>query len=208
MARFVLLLLLVVAGALVIALVFDNKSRRDTRFDRLRWAFLHGRPLAGYSRPASLMEFVHPGGMRFRAPASWAIEMVDGERTISAGTADGGRRVRIEVLRLEGPASGSAVEALKSLEAEGERSVEVLPNGHALMKSLDAVRDARAVLASYTWHLGRAEPGRRLEIAVFRLRLSVESAGEVIAQSDLATLDREVREASFVEATSPPPADA
>jgi hypothetical protein len=203
MARFVLLLLLAVAGGLVIALVFDQKGRRDARFDRLRFAFLHGRPLAGYSRAASLLEFVHPGGMRFRAPASWTIEMVDGEGTVSAGAKGGSRRVRVEVLRLEGPASGSAVEALESMEAEGDRSVDVLPSGHALMKSVDAVRDAQGVFASYTWRLGRAEPGRRLDLAVFRFRLSVESAGDVIAQSDLATLDREVREASFIEATPP-----
>lgn len=201
MARFVLLLLLTLAGALVIALVFDRKSRRDARFDRLRWAFLHGTPLAGYSRAASLVEFVHPGGLRFRAPASWTIEMVDGERTISAGAGDGGRRVRLEVLQLEGPASGSAVEALKNMKAEGERSVEVLPSGHVLMKSVDAVRETRGIFASYTWRLGRAESGRRLELAVFHLRVSVEAAAEVIAQSDLAILDRAVRDARFAVAS-------
>jgi hypothetical protein len=197
MARFVLLLVLALAGALVIALVFDHKNRRDTRFDRLRWAFLHGTPLAGYARAASLVEFVHPGGLRFRAPASWTIEPGDGERTVRTGAAEGGRHVRLEVVHLEGPASGSAVEVLKSLQAEGERSVEVLPNGHALMKSVDAVRDARGVFASFTWRLGRAESGRQLQLAVFRLRLPIDAAGEVIAQSDLATLDREVREAEF-----------
>lgn len=206
MARFVLLLLLLLAGALMIALVFDHRGRRDARIDRLRAAFLHGRPLAAHSRAASLVEFVHPRGLRFRAPASWTIEMVDGERTVTVGAMAGGRRVRVEVLRLAGQAS--AVEALKSQEAESERSVEVLPSGHALMKSIDTVRDTRGVLASYTWRLGCEESGRRLEIAVFRLRLSVESAGEVIEQSDLATLDREVREARFFETASPPSADA
>ena len=207
MARFVLLLLLLLAGALMIALVFDHRGRREARIDRLRSAFLHGRPLAGHSRAASLVEFVHPRGMRFRAPASWTIEMVDGERTVTMGAAAGGRRVRVEVLRLEGQPSGSAVDALKSQEAEGERSVEVLPSGHALMKSIDTVRDTHGVVASYTWRLVREESGRRLEIAVFRLRLSVESAGEVIEQSDLTTLDREVREARFIETASPPSAD-
>lgn len=84
-----------------------------------------------------------------------------------------------------------------------ERSVELLPGGHALMKSVDSVRDARGFLASYTWRLGRAESGRHWDLAVFRLRLPLEAAGEVIAQADLATLDREVREAEFTVA--PPP---
>jgi aryl-alcohol dehydrogenase-like predicted oxidoreductase len=96
--------------------------------------------------------------------------------------------VQVEVLRLAGQASGSAVEALKSQEAEGERSVEVLPSGHALMKSIDTVRDPRGVLASYTWRLGCEESGRGLEIAVFRLLRGSGSSAR--ASVPLASMER------------------
>lgn len=200
MVRFIVLLLLVIVGALVVALFFDHRSRRDARIDRLRWAFLHGSPLAGYTRPSNLAEVVHPGGMRFRAPASWTIEMAESKGAVHAGAPEGARRVRVEVRLLDGPAPAgteSVAEALKTLEAEGERSVEVLPNGHVLMKTLEPARSEKGLVASYVWRLGRVSPPRGVEIAVFRLGLPVEAAGEVIAQSDLATLDREIREAAF-----------
>ena len=197
MARFVLLLLLVVVGALVIALFFDHRDRRDARIDRLRHAFLHGTPLAGTSRPAALVEVVHPGGVCFRVPASWAIEIVDGEQVpVPAGPA-AGRRLQVEVVHLDGPAPGSPSDALKSLVVEGERAIHVLENGQALMKSLDTVRGPDALVASYTWRLARVTDDGGLSVAVFRLPVAVESAAGVIAQSDLGTLDREIRAATF-----------
>jgi len=200
MARFIVLLLLVIVGALVIALFFDHRSRRDARIDRLRWSFLHGTPLAGHTRPSNLADVVHAGGMRFRAPTSWTIEMAENKGAVPAGAPSGARRVHVEVLRLDGPAPAgteSVVSALKALEAEGERSVELLPNGHVLMKTLEPARNEKGLVASYVWRLGRVSPPRGVEIAVFRLGLPVEMAAEVIAQSDLATLDRQVREAAF-----------
>jgi hypothetical protein len=48
MGRFVLVLILVLmAAALAEALLCDQRRRRAADVDRLRWAFLHGRPLAG-----------------------------------------------------------------------------------------------------------------------------------------------------------------
>jgi hypothetical protein len=196
MARFVLVLLLVILGALVIALVFDHRGRRDERIDRLRWAFLHGTPLAGHSRPAATAEVVHPAGMRFRAPASWAIEMMENGSAIVAGAPNGDRRIAVEVLILENTArSGQdVVAALKGVARQGEHAIDALPNGHVLMKTVAPVG---GLLASYEWRLGRAVPPGGVQIAVFRLRLAIDRAAEVIAQSDLATLDRAVREATF-----------
>jgi hypothetical protein len=204
MARFVLVLLLVAAGALVIALFFDLRGRRDARFDRLRQSFLHGLPLQGYSRPASLVEIVHPKGVTFRAPGAWTVDMREGPPA-PAAVPDGGRCVEIEVLHLEGHPSGSLTDALKSLPAEGGQAVEELPNGHVLMKTVEPTRGPQGLLATYTWRLGHATPGHGFQLAVFRLRLPVETAAEVIAQVDLATLEREVREATFSESTGVPP---
>jgi hypothetical protein len=203
MARFVLLVLLVIAGALVVALFLDHRGRRDARFDRLRQAFLHGVPLQGSAHPASLAAVAHPEGLRFRTPGSWAIALRPGGDT--GPPPDGRRCVEVEVVRLQGTATGSLADALKAIPTEGERSVEALANGHVLMKSLESGHGAGGPLASYTWRLGRPVPGGGLQLAVFRLSLPVETAAEVIAQADLATLEREVREATFFDA---PPAAA
>ena len=201
MARFVLVVLLVMVGALVVALYFDHRGKRDALFDHLRSAFLHGAPLAGYSRAAAVVEVVHPRGLRFRAPASWTIAMAE-ERGPASSAPAGGRHVRVEVLDLEGRVPGSLQDAVARLAARGPRSVEDLPGGRALVKSVDPVRGRDGLLASYVFRLGRATPGG-LQVASFIMALPAETAAEVIPQSDLAILDRAVREATFGE---PPPA--
>jgi len=192
-----LILLLVIAAALVIALVWDQRGRRDARIARLRWAFVHGTPPAGYGRPANLEPVVHPGGLTFRAPTSWTIDV--GERRTSDDPAPGvARRVHVELIRLEAQGSSgteSVTSAMKTLETTGDSSLEVLANGNVLMKALE--RSRKDLIASYVWRLGHARPPRGIQIAIFRLGFPVEAAAEVIAQSDLATLDREVREAAF-----------
>ena len=200
MARLVLVLLLVIAGALVIALFFDHRRRRDDRIDRLRWTFLHGTPLAGHTQAAALSEFVHPGGMRLRVPASWTIATAEGGHASPSGAPGAGRLVAVEVVHLQGQeASGtpSVVAALKGLDVEGERSVETLANGNVLMKTLESSREGKALLAVYAWRLGHPLPGGGLRIAGFRVRVPVEAAADVIVQSDLAILDREIRGAAF-----------
>jgi hypothetical protein len=205
MVRLVLILLLVIAGVLVVALLRDQRGRRGERIDRLRWAFLHGTPLAGYSRGGALEEYAHRGGMRFRIPASWIVETE--ERSPPAAAPSSGRRLRVEVHQLEGPPGGGTdgvVQALKGLKPEGEQSIEVLANGNVLMKTVDATRSEGVEQVVYSWRLGRAVPPGGARIAVFRLSLPVETAPDVIAQSDLATVDREVRSATFAEEPSGP----
>jgi hypothetical protein len=200
MARLVVLVaLVVIAAALVAALVRDQRRRRDERVDHLRWTFLHGRPLAGHAQAAALTEFVHPSGMRFRAPASWSIRMGDA----AAAQAGASRQVEVEVAPLTRAAAGigavgdAVSAALRAVDVEGERSVEPLPSGNVVMKSVATARDGKAVLAVYAWRLGHARADGGIEVAVFRVRVPVEAAAEVIVQSDLAVLDREVRAATF-----------
>ena len=193
-----LVLLLVVAAALVVALLRDHRRRRDERIDHLRWTFLHGQPLAGHARAAALTEFVHPSGMRFRAPASWSMRMGD----TAVAPAGASRVVEVEIVRLDAPAGiaagGDAVAAaLRALKVEGERSVEALPSGNVLMKAVESAGDGKAAVAVYVWRLGHACAGGGIDLAVFRVRVGVEAAAEVIVQSDLAVLDREIRAATF-----------
>lgn len=184
MARLILLLLLVTAGALVVAILFDRRGRREAAIDGLRWAFVHGTPPARYSRPATLADFEHPGGVRFRAPAGWEVQMASGDREVRAAAAGAGRRVVVAVTRLEpaGAAAGRpAVDALEGLAGTSERSLEVLPNGNALMKTLEVVRAERSASASYAWRLARTASSRGVQLAVFRIDLPLDAATDVIA---------------------------
>jgi hypothetical protein len=195
MVRLILVLALVgIAGALVRALLLDHRGRRDERMDTLRWTFLHGRPLGGHAPGVALTEFVHPGGLRFRVPASWTVQ-ADGAALRPTGA---GRVVELETRPGAVPGAVDGVAgALRGLRVEGERATETLASGDVIMKAVESSRDGKAVLAVYTWWLGHARPGGAVDMAVFRVRVPVERAPEVIVQSDLAVLDRELRAASF-----------
>jgi hypothetical protein len=194
MARLVLVLLLLAAAALVAALVRDNRARREERIDHLRWTFLHGQPLGASPRAVAFAEVAHPSGLRFRTPASWTV------RIGNAGPAPpgAGRVVEVAVQRLEGRAArdGDVGAALRALAVEGERSVETRPSGNVVMKAVESARDGKAVLAAYSWWLAEAR-GEGIDVAVFRVRVPVEAAAEIIVQSDLAVLDIEVGAARF-----------
>jgi hypothetical protein len=195
MIRFVLFLLLLIAATLVAALFRDQRGRRDTRVERLRFSFLHGTPLAGYSRTGALTEYSHPGGVRFRVPASWSVDLGGAPSSPVLG----GRRLQVEVVDLERAAAAEAdslMTALKGLARDTEQTMELLPNGNVLMKTLEERTAGEPVV--YSWRLGRAtQSGAR--VAVFRLAVPIDTAADVIAQSDLAAVDREVRIAAFVE---------
>jgi hypothetical protein len=194
MVRLVLVLLVVAAAFLVVALARDSRARRDERIDHLRWTFLHGRPLAGSPRAVAFAEVVHPSGLRFRVPASWTIR-IEGAGAVAAGV---GRVVELTVERREpaGAQDGGVAGVLRAVAVEGERSVETLPSGNVLMKAVEAAREGKAALAVYSWWLAVAR-GEGIDVALFRIRVPVEAAADVIVQSDIAVLDGEVRGASF-----------
>jgi hypothetical protein len=196
MVRLIVVLALVgIASALVVALLRDRGERRDEAMDRLRWSFLHGRPLGGRPSSAALTEFAHPSGLSVRLPGSWKVQ-ADGAALPPAGPS---RVVELEVLRPDASAGGidRVATALRGLRIDGERAVETLAGGDIVMKAVEPSGEAKAVTAVYTWWLGHARTDGGIDIAVFRMRVPVEAAPEVIVQSDLAVLDREVRAATF-----------
>jgi hypothetical protein len=200
MARVVLLLLLVAAATLVVALFFDFRGQRsDSRLAHLRSAFLHGSPLGGYSKPSQLREMVAFGGvLRLRVPGTWEEERQADAQVILRLDLAASRSLRLELRTLEYPGVvtvESLAQALGALKPEKERCLEVLPNGTVLMKSLEAIRGGGEARAGFQWHLGSPLPPHRARVAVFTLTVEFARAADVVAQSDVATLEREIRSA-------------
>ena len=67
------------------------------------------------------------------------------------------------------------------------------------MKTLEVIRGEGTVTASYAWRLARTSSHEGVQLAIFRIPLPADAAADVIARSDLATMDREVREAMFAD---------
>jgi len=200
MARVLILLALALAAAaLVRALSRDRGERRRDRLAGLRASFLHGAPIGVDVRPPGLREVLYRGIVRFHIPGSW-IE----EPSAAGGTAyfNASRAwtLRVELLSLEreGPVDAEAVAgALGSLKPSLERTVEILGGGLVLMKCLEAADEQGQGLLLYSWRLGQPLPEARARIALFTLSAPESRAEDVVLRSDLATLEREIRAATF-----------
>lgn len=198
MARFLFPLLLVVAGALVVALFRDRREREQQRLSGLRGSFLHGSPLGGYAPARGLSELAAPGDLlRFRLPAAWSGGF-EGSVTASFDCGSG-RRLRLELLTLEQPQASrqTLADSLGAMRPEPERSLETLPDGKLLLKYLEARGQAPNQQIVFTWHLACLLPSQQAGMAVFAFSVPAEQAGEVFVQADLALLDREIRAAAF-----------
>lgn len=197
MARFLFPLLLMVAGALVVALIRDRRQRQQRRLSSLRGSFLHGSPLAGSSPARGLLELTAPGdALRLRLPSAWSGGF---EGSASASFDCGsGRRLHLDLVTVD-PAQASREtlrDSLAALKPEGERSLESLPSGNLLLKYLEA-RGQNPDQIVFYWRLARLLPSQRALTAVCAFSVPAEQAGEVFVQTDLALLDREIRAASL-----------
>lgn len=191
-------LLLVLAGALVVALYRDRREREERRLSALRGSFLHGSPLGGYAPTRGLSELQAPDGLfRFRLPAVWSGGFEGSVRaSFDCGS---GRRLRLELLTLEQPqASQQTLEdSLGAMRPEPERSLETLPNGKLLLKYLETRGQRPSQQIVFCWQLAGLLSTPQPRIAAFAFSVPAEQAGEVYVQADLALLDREIRAATF-----------
>jgi len=204
-ARFLFPLLLVAAGALVVALIRDRRQREQRRLSSLRGSFLHGSPLGGFSPALGLVDLAAPGdAFRLRLPSTWSGGF---ESSVAASFDCGsGRRLRLDLLTVEpAPASRQTLQdSMAALRPEAERSLESLPNGNLLLKYLEAGGPSADQVVFY-WQLARLLPSQPALMAVCAFSVPAEQAGEVFVQADLALLDREIRAASLGTDRRPSP---
>ena len=198
MVRFVFILLLVAAAALVVALYFDRRGRQDEGLLRLRAAFLHGSPLGGFARQTGLQD-VACGPLRMRLPQSFLPEpQSDGSLLYR----DGSTRVntlRLEVLALQctAPASAESLEQeLARRKPEKERSLERLGD-RVLLRFLERQREGAQDLIAYCWQLGLPLPPEQARLALLTFKVPAARAGDVVVGADLALLEREIRAATL-----------
>jgi hypothetical protein len=199
MARFLFILLLVLAGAVATALVFDHRSKRTARVTRLRSAFLHGTPLGGFATSTEMRD-VQVGELRFRVPRRWRDGPSGGEQAVFqvGGPGSPTLLVRLWCLDGAGAADAAALQAvLRGLRPGRESAVQELAGGAVLLKCLEPTREAGADGVAYEWHLGRAALPNRVQVAQFTLVVTLPAADELTVQSDVSLLEREVRAASF-----------
>ena len=198
MVRLLLPLLLVVAGALVVALVRDRREREVRWLSELRGSFLHGAPLGGFGSTGGLIEREAPGGhLRFRLPAAWTGGFH--EPTTASFDCGSGRRLRVDLLTVEGRGAGgqALLESLAAIRPEPERSLETLTGGHLLLKYLEARGQNPNPQVTFSWRLARSLSSEQARVAVLSFSVPREQAGEVFVRADLALLDREVRKATI-----------
>ena len=200
MVRFLVPLLMVVAGALVVALYRDRREREGRRLSELRGCFLHGAPLAGFAPIGSRVEVADPGLLvRIRLPAGWSGGFEDSKgASFDCGS---GRRLRVELLTLEPPGAGGKglLESLAAARPEAERSLETLPGGLQLLKYLESRGGGSDQQVVFCWQLARLLSSGQARVASFAFSVPGEQAGEVYVRADLALLDREIREAAICD---------
>jgi hypothetical protein len=197
----VLLLLFAAAGTLVLALLRDRRHRQSQLLAKLRSAFLHGAPLAAPVRAASLREIAAPGGqLRFRLPETWVEESGAKGGLSFRDRSTEGRTLRLELQTSTWPEPVDAATVAATFGQtlpEKERSIEPLSNGNVLMRWLEESRDGSRELAVYRWRLGRPLPPHEVRIALFSLAVAAEQARDVVVQADLASIEREIRNAEM-----------
>ena len=196
MVRLLLPLLLVVAGALVVALVRDRRERERLWLSELRGSFLHGAPPGVFGSTGGLIEHGAPDGrLRLRLPAAWTGGFH--EPTTASFDCGSGRRLRVDLRTVEGSGAGgqALLESLAATRPEPERSLETLTGGHLLLKYLEARNPNTQV--TFCWRLARSLSSEQARVAVLSFTVPREQAGEVFVRADLALLDREVRKATL-----------
>ena len=203
MARLIFILLLLVGGTLIMALLADRRGKQDARAARLRSSFLHGTPLGGYTQPLEMREASVGGLFRFRVPKRWreGVDPAGGSTFETGGPAS--PVLRIRVLALErtdrpGAPAPALADVLRGLRPGAESTVEELPGGRVLLKCLEVPADRKGEQVVYEWHLGAPASPPGLCIAQFSLVLPVAAAAELIVQSDVSLLERELREATLI----------
>ena len=131
MVRLLLPLLLVVAGALVVALVRDRRAREVLWLSRLRGSFLHGAPLGGVASIASLNEIQAPGGrLRLRLPAAWTGGF--DEPTKASFDCGSGRRLRVDLLTVARRGAAGPLSRRRTSTSARRRSALVTLRGRKL----------------------------------------------------------------------------
>jgi hypothetical protein len=190
--RLLLLLLVLAAGS--VALVRLVERRRRERLAQVRASFLVSVPAAREHGPDFKDVALRSGAVRLRLPRYWAEEYPDEDH---ASFRDPGNPRR--VLRLAAMAVAAAPGDLRALlqarAGEQATTLDELPEGRWLLRSLDASREDGRDVFVFQWLCAAPLPPARARLGSFRLSVPEPAALDPLTRDVVAMLDCEIRSA-------------
>jgi hypothetical protein len=188
-----LILLLVVAGGGVYLTRLVARRRRE-RLAQVRAVFLVSPRPAREHGPELKDVALRSGAVRLRLPRHWTEEYADEDH---ASFRDPGSPQR--VLRLTGAAVASAPlglrELLRSRAGQEATTVEDLPEGRVLLRSLDATREAGQEVVVFRWLSAAPLPSAVVRLATFTFSVPEKTALDPLTRDVVTLLDLEIRSA-------------
>ena len=183
----VLVLVLIGCGVYVSRMI---RKRRSERLAQARAAFLARVNAPREHRPTFKEAVLRNGAVRMRLPAHWAEEYPDEDH---ASFHDPGNPQR--VLRVKS-AAVAAPDGLRSLlqghAGREATTIEDLPGGCLILRSVDASRGDGQDLVVFRWLLASPLPPSGARLATFTLSLPEKTVFDPLAQNVVAMLDSEI----------------
>ncbi len=188
-----LLLLLVLATGSVYLVRFVERLRRE-RLAQVRAAFLVDVRAPRDRDPERKDAVLRSGAVRMRLPRYWAEEYPDEDH---ASFRDPGSPQR--VLRVASVGVAAAPAGLRALlqarAGEEATTIEDLPEGRVLLRSLDASREDGRDVVMFRWLFAAPLPASEARLATFTLSVPEKTALDPLTRDVVAMLDLEIRSA-------------
>lgn len=193
MIRLLLLLFILAAGH--VAVVRFLERRRRERLSQVRASFLVAVPAAREQLQAFKDVALRSGAVRLRLPRHWAEEYPDEDH---ASFRDPGNPQRVLRLASSAVAASGGVRALlQSRAGEQATTLDDLPDGRLVLRSLDASREDGRDVVVFQWLCAAPLPPARASLASFSLSVPERVALDPLTRDVVAMLDCEIRSARF-----------
>jgi hypothetical protein len=190
-----LLLLLFVLAAGHVAVVRLLERRRRERLAQARASFLVSVQAAREHGPEVKDVALRSGAVGMRLPRHWAEEYPDEDH---ASFRDPGNPQRVLRLASSAVAASGGVRALlQSRAGEQATTLDELPEGRLILRSLDASREDGRDVVIYQWLCAAPLPPARASLASFSLSVPERAALDPLTRDVVAMLDCEIRSARF-----------
>jgi hypothetical protein len=190
--RLLLLVLVLVAGAAYVVHLVER--RRREWLAHVRAAFLVGVPVPREPDPAFRDAALRSGAVRIRLPPHWAEAYPDPDHASFHDPGNPQRVLRVTSTVVEaGPTGPRAL--LQARGGHQAATVEDLPDGRLLLRSLEARREDGRDAVVYEWLCAAPRPSSRACLASFRFSVPEKLALDPVTRDLVAMLDHQVRSA-------------
>jgi hypothetical protein len=192
MIRLLLLLFVMAAGS--VWLVRLVEKRRRERLAQVRAAFLVSVPAARDHGPAVKDVAVRSAALRMRLPRHWAEEYPDEDNASFRDPGSPQRVLRVACVAVAASPAGLRAR-LQARAGEEATTIEDLPEGRVLLRSLDASREDGRDVVVFRWLSAAALPPSQARLATFTLSVPEKTALDPLTRDLVTMLDLEVRSA-------------